>query len=88
MRICIAAHFPSSELSSSLLTEESGFARAELSADLARALAQLPAAQRELLLLRYAHELKLREIAEITGQPLRTVQSRLRTALRNMKNLM
>ena len=52
------------------------------------ALAKLPEAQRELLLLRYAHELTLREIAEIQGLPLRTAQSRLRAALRALKKLM
>lgn len=68
--------------------EEPGYERAELKTDLGRALAKLPEAQRELLLLRYAHELTLREIAEIQGLPLRTAQSRLRAALRALKKLM
>ena len=68
--------------------EEPGYERAELKTDLERALARLPEAQRELLLLRYAHELTLREIAEIQGLPLRTAQSRLRAALKAMKKLM
>ena len=37
------------------------------------------------LLLRFAQQLKLREIAQITGLPLRTVQSRLRAALKALK---
>ena len=41
--------------------------------------------QRELVLLRFAQQLKLREIAQITGLPLRTVQSRLRAALKTLK---
>ena len=68
--------------------EEPGYERAELKTDIGRALAKLPEAQRELLLLRYAHELTLREIAEIQGLPLRTAQSRLRAALRALKKLM
>lgn len=31
--------------------------------------------------------MKLREIAEITGQPVRTVQSKLRYALKRMKKM-
>ena len=68
--------------------EERGYERAELKTDLERALARLPEAQRELLLLRYAHGLTLREAAEIQSLPLRTAQSRLRAALRAMKKLM
>ena len=47
--------------------------------------AQLEPEQRELVLLRFAQQLKLREIAQITGLPLRTVQSRLRAALKTLK---
>ncbi len=68
--------------------DEPGYERAELKADLERALAKLPAEQRELLLLRYAHELTLREIAEIRREPMRTVQSRLRAALKALRKLM
>ena len=46
---------------------------------------QLEPEQRELVLLRFAQQLKLREIAQITGLPLRTVQSRLRAALKTLK---
>ena len=45
----------------------------------------LPEKQREVVLLRYVHDLKLKEIAEILHEPLRTVQSRLRTALKTLK---
>ena len=45
----------------------------------------LPEKQREVVLLRYVHELKLREIAEVLDEPLRTVQSRLRSALKALK---
>lgn len=43
---------------------------------------------REVLILRYFHDLKLKEIAKLTGKPLSTVKSRLRYALSAMKGLM
>ena len=65
--------------------QESGFAAAEEEANLRALTAQLEPEQRELVLLRFAQQLKLREIAQITGLPLRTVQSRLRAALKTLK---
>lgn len=47
---------------------------------------QLPEDIRELVILRYGQDLTLREIAQVTGLPLRTVQSRLRSALKQLKN--
>ena len=41
--------------------------------------------QREVVLLRFAYELKVREIAMIIDIPMRTVQSRLRSALKRLK---
>ena len=37
------------------------------------------------MLLRYGQDLTLREIAQVTGIPLRTVQSKLRRALQTLK---
>ncbi len=45
----------------------------------------LPDEQREVVLLRFVHELKVREIAEVIGAPMRTVQSRLRSALKRLE---
>lgn len=67
---------------------EPGFDRAELAQDLDAALAALPEAQREVVLLRYVHGLKLREAAEVLGVPLRTAQSRERAALKALKKLL
>lgn len=44
-----------------------------------------PHEQREIVLLRFVHELKIREIAEVVGVPMRTVQSRLRRALKRLE---
>ena len=49
--------------------------------DLQRLVAALPGAQREVLLLRYADDLSLQQIAAAVGVPLGTVKSRLHTAL-------
>ncbi len=65
-----------------------GFERTELGIDLGSALAALPEAQREVVLLRYVHGLKLREAAEVLGVPLRTAQSRERAALKALKKLL
>lgn len=48
----------------------------------------LPIELQEIVILRYAQELTMREIAEIVNQPLRTVQSRLRRALKRLKKEM
>jgi RNA polymerase sigma-70 factor (ECF subfamily) len=45
----------------------------------------LPNEQREVVLLRFVHELKIREISEIIDVPMRTVQSRLRSALKRLE---
>ena len=65
-----------------------GFERAELAQDLDAALAALPDAQREVVLLRYIHDLKLREVSEVLDVPLRTVQSRERAALKTLRKLL
>ncbi len=55
--------------------------RAEAGVDAVRLLALLPTAQREVLILRYFHDLTESEIAVILGCPPGTVKSRLHHAL-------
>ena len=43
---------------------------------------------REIVYLKFAQELTLKEIAMVTELPMRTVQSRLRRALKLLKNEM
>jgi RNA polymerase sigma-70 factor, ECF subfamily len=50
-------------------------------------LGQLPAAHREVLLLRFQEELQLDEIARIQGTPISTVKSRLYRGLDELKRL-
>ena len=64
---------------------EPGFERVESELSLMQLISALPEKQREVVVLRYVHELKLREIAEVLGEPLRTVQSRLRAALKALE---
>lgn len=49
------------------------------------ALACLAASQREAVILRYYHDLKVQDIAEITGANLSTVKSRLRLGLMHLR---
>ncbi len=45
----------------------------------------LPALQREVILLRYSHDLSLREISQVLHVPLGTVKSRLSLGLQRLK---
>ncbi|MEA4925696.1 MAG: RNA polymerase sigma factor [Syntrophomonadaceae bacterium] len=48
-------------------------------------LRELPDEQREVVLLRFVHELRVREIAAVVDVPMRTIQSRLRSALKRIE---
>lgn len=67
--------------------QESGFQAAEDRQQLAAALACLDSTQRELVLLRYGQELTFKEISAVTGQPLRTVQTKLRRAVQKLNKI-
>lgn len=73
-------------LSEGLAVEECGYRKAEAEVDFQHLIAGLPPEQRELIVLRFAQQLTLREIAEVTNMPLRTVQSRLRATLKKLKS--
>jgi RNA polymerase sigma-70 factor, ECF subfamily len=65
-----------------------GAIRAELREHALRALARLPAAQRDAVLLSYGRGLTMPEVARLTGVPLGTAKSRLRLALRRTRALL
>ena len=67
---------------------EPGFARAESDISMKKILALLPESQREIIILRFVHELKIREISDILNEPPRTVQSRLRAALKKLEKIL
>jgi RNA polymerase sigma-70 factor (ECF subfamily) len=66
------------------LLEETGFHVArdrELAQIVARAVLELPASEREVVVLRHYHELPFPTIAEILGSPVTTVKSRMSRGL-------
>ena len=65
--------------------EESGFTEVQALLDLQRMIRILPEEQREIVILRFGHNLTIREIANILGIPFRTVQSRIRLTLKKLK---
>jgi RNA polymerase sigma-70 factor (ECF subfamily) len=67
---------------------EPQYAQIESSMDFERLIAHLTPEQQEIILLRFVYDLKLKDIAEITGLPVRTTQSRLRTALKQIEKNM
>lgn len=76
--------FPEQTLPAELLAQNS-FQAIEDRQQLDAILACLNPEQQELLLLRYGQELSFKEIAAVTGLPLRTVQTRLRRAIQKTK---
>lgn len=60
----------------------------ERGAMLVAAMSELPAIHREVLTLRFEEEMKLEEIAEVTGIPLSTVKSRLHRALEGLRSIL
>ena len=76
---------PMWQLPDDLQEYDSQLERVESDANFVWLLRGLPDEQREVVLLRFAHELKIREIAEVISIPMRTVQSRLRSALKRLE---
>lgn len=73
------------QLPEELSIGEPGYEHAENEEDFLQLVRQLPKEQQNLVILRFGQDLTMRECAEITGLPLRTVQSRLRSALKKIK---
>jgi RNA polymerase sigma-70 factor, ECF subfamily len=73
-------------LSDPLLEED--FQRKAEQAAIRDHLSRLPGNQREIIILRFYQQLKLEEIAQITGSPLGTVKSRLFNGLRALKEIL
>lgn len=64
---------------------ESDFENIQADMIMKQLIKNLPDDTKEIFLLRFAQDLTLREIAQVLHIPLRTVQSRLRTALKRLK---
>lgn len=67
---------------------EDGFEVVCSDMEMQRMIKMLPREQQEVIILRFAQDLTLREISGVMGIPLRTVQSRLRAALKQIKKSM
>ncbi|NBJ93762.1 RNA polymerase sigma factor [Parablautia muri] len=73
------------ELQIDFAYSEPGFESVQSDMALKQLVSSLPSDLQEIVLLRFGQDLTLREIAKATSMPLRTVQSRLRSALRKLK---
>ncbi len=65
--------------------EESGFKQSEDTLDFEKFLIPLNDRQKELVILRFGQDLSFREIAEVTGSKLRTVQTEIRRSLKKIE---
>jgi RNA polymerase sigma-70 factor (ECF subfamily) len=70
------------------LTPEQESEREERRSEIESVVQTLPAAYRELIVLRHSHDLSYDEIAEVTGLPLGTVKNRLFRAREAMRDLL
>lgn len=66
---------------------ETLFEKEEIASDVKKLINKLPADQREVLVLRYFHDLSFKEISELTNVTLNTSLGRMRYALSNLKKL-
>ena len=82
-----AAMLSTEQISDIIGYTEDGFGAAEDRQQLICVLSCLDKSDQELVLLRYGQELTLREISAVTDLPLRTVQTRLRRAVKRMNRL-
>ena len=73
------------QLTEQIEYQEAGFAHSESEEGFQQIVGTLPKDQREVVYLRFAHDLTLREIAGALEIPMRTVQSRLRAGLKKIE---
>lgn len=79
---------PEVVIESRRLTPEQESEREERRSEIESVVQILPAAYRELIVLRHSHDLSYDEIAEVTGLPLGTVKNRLFRAREAMRDLL
>jgi len=76
------------DVASEVAPPDAGLVRAEELDALGRAIAQLPEAERTVIMLRHFSQMSFKEIAEATGTPLGTALARAHRALGRLKELM
>lgn len=79
-------YVPLEEMNTKIICEEPGVDEAEERIYIRELIRKLEPSTQEIVILRFGQELKLREIADIMGMPMRTVQSKLRAALKELKS--
>lgn len=67
---------------------DSNFNRLEQSEIIIKALGSLPDIQKDVIILRFYHDMKLKEISDITGASLATTKSRLKQGLDKLKKIL
>lgn len=65
--------------------QERGFTAVDEKVQIRQMVRNLPEEMQEIVILRFLQELTIREISQVVNLPLRTVQSRLRSALKRLK---
>ena len=73
------------DLAEEVSYEESGYEQADEDVLLRNLVRNLKQEQQETVILRFGQGLTMREIAEVMGIPVRTVQSRLRAAMKQIR---
>lgn len=73
------------QLSGEAEYQDDGFEKVDDNLQIRQLVSALPNDLQEIVILRYAQELTIREIAGIVNLPLRTVQSKLRSALKRLR---
>lgn len=76
------------EVSAESVYWEPGFEDVQSDMVVKKLIKNLPTDLQEIIILRFGQDLTLREIAQVADLPLRTVQSRLRSALKKIKKEM
>ena len=68
--------------------EEEGYRRAEMRDSVQAALNRLPEMQKDVIILRFYYDMKLKEIAAVVGAGIPTVKSRLKQGMEKMRQFL
>ncbi len=78
-------YVPLEEMNTEIMYAEPGFQEAAEQIYIRELVRKLEPSTQKIVILRFGQDLKLREIADIMGMPMRTVQSKLKAALKEIK---
>lgn len=81
-----SAQFAGEELLDTIAWDDPELKRVELSDEVLRALQVLSPAQKDVIILHFFYDFKLREIAQITNVPMSTVKSRMKQGMDKLKD--